>query len=460
VNVSIRTARRTLKPSVLGGVFFPGDHGYDEARRAWNLSVDQRPAVVAFPQSAEEVVYLVRFAAAQGLRVAPQATGHGAGPLEPLEGTLLLRTSRMRGVRIFPSGRRARAEAGARWQDVTGPAGAHGLAALAGTSPNVGVAGYTLGGGIGWLARRYGLAANSVTAVGLVTPDGRLVHAGPDREPDLFWAVRGGGGGVGVVTALEMALYSVRALYAGALFFPIRRSDEVLHAWRRWTDSVPDELTSSARLMRLPPLPALPEPLRGRALAAVEAAYVGDAATGADILAPLRALGPEMDTFAMIPAAALGQLHMDPAEPVPASGDGGLLADLPPDAINELVALAGPHVESPLLSVEVRHLGGALAREDPDAGAQGKLDAGYAWYAAGFTPTRDRNRAVRSHVQAIKAALGAWRGRYDYYNFVESPSGADQLLPASSYRRLREIKARYDPGQAIVSSHPVHSTRG
>jgi FAD/FMN-containing dehydrogenase len=372
---------------------------------------------------------------------------------------VLLKTSRMRGVRIFPSDRRARVEAGAQWQDVTGPAGGHGLAALAGSSPNVGVAGYTLGGGIGWRSPRYGLAANSVTSVELVTPDGQLVHAGPDRERDLFWAVRGGGGGVGVVTALELALYPVRALYAGALFFPIERSSDVLHEWRQWTDSVPDELTSIARVLRLPALPALPEPLRGRGFAAVEAAYVGDAARGAEILRPLRALRPELDTFAMIPAAALGQLHMDPPEPVPASGDGGLLTDLPSEAINEVVAVAGPNVESPLLSVEVRHLGGALGREHPGAGALSKLDAGYVWYAAGLTPTRERLRAVHAHVQAIKDALGAWRGRYDYYNFVESPSKADRLLPASSYLRLREIKARYDPGQVIVSTHPVQPTR-
>ena len=223
----------------------------------------------------------LRFARSHDLRIAPQGTGHGALPLGQLEGAMLLKTSRMRRVHISPALRSASAEAGAEWEDVVAPAGEHGLAALAGTSPNVGVTGYTLGGGMGWLARRYGLAANSVTAVELVTPDGRHLRADADDEPDLFWAVRGGGGSVGVVTALEMELYPVAELYAGALFFPIERSSEVLRAWREWTDTVPDEVTSMGRLLRLPPLPEVPEPPARRAFASVEAAYLGDAAAGA-----------------------------------------------------------------------------------------------------------------------------------------------------------------------------------
>jgi FAD binding domain-containing protein len=302
----------TLRAAVTGDVFILGEAGYDQARQAWNLATDERPAVVVMAESAADVMQAVRFARTHGMRIAPQGTGHGAEPLEPLQGAMLLRTARMRSVRIDPAARTARADAGAVWQDVTVPAGEHGLAALAGTSPNVGVTGYTLGGGIGWLARRYGLAANSVTAAEIVTPGGRLVRTDAGHEPDLFWAVRGGGGSVGVVTALEMRLYPVRELYAGALFFPIGRAGQVLRAWRTWTGTVPDEVTSVGRILRLPPLPEVPEPLRGRAFALVEAAFMGDAGTGSELLGSLRRLGPELDTFAMIPAPALQQLHMDP----------------------------------------------------------------------------------------------------------------------------------------------------
>jgi hypothetical protein len=397
----------------------------------------------------------MRFARSEEMRVAPQSTGHGALPLESLDGAMLLSTSRMRRVDIYPATRTVRAEAGSQWEDVTAPAGEYGLAALAGTSSNVGVTGYTLGGGMGWLARRYGLAANSVTAVEVVTPDGRLVRADADHEPDLFWAVRGGGGSVGVVSALEMTLYPVPELYAGALFFPIERAFEVLHTWRQWTDTVPDELTSLGRILRLPPVPEVPEVLRGRAFVLVEAAYLGDAQAGADLVRPLRQLGPELDTFATIPAPALAQLNMDPEQPVPGVGDGAFLADFPAGAIDTLVALAGADAETPVASIEIRHLGGALSREAVGGGAQPKVDAGYAMFAVGFAPTPEQANVVRASVRALKDALTTWHAGYDYYNFVETPADAEVVLPPGSHERLQRIKATYDPDQTIISAHPV-----
>ena len=445
----------TLRTAIAGEVFAPADHGYDEARRAWNLTTDERPAVVVMAESASDVVAAVRFARSRGMRIAPQGTGHGSEPLEPLEDAMLLRTVRMRGVRIEPAARTARAEAGALWQDVTVPAGEHGLAALAGTSPNVGVTGYTLGGGMGWLARRYGLAANSVTAAEIVTPDGRLRRADADHEPDLFWAVRGAGGSVGVVTALEMRLYPVRELYAGAMFFPVQRAADVLNAWRAWTAAVPDEVTSLGRILRFPPLPDVPEPLRGRAFAVVEAAYLGEAGAGAELIQPLRLLGPDLDTFAMIPAPALQQLNMDPDQPIPNQGDGAFLADLPAAAIDALVAVAGPDADTSLAAIEIRHLGGALARPAPGGGAQAKIDAQYVMFAGGLTPTPELAAAVRGQVQAVKDALVAWHAAYDYYNFEETPASAAAVLPPASYHRLQKIKSTYDPDQAIISAHPV-----
>jgi FAD/FMN-containing dehydrogenase len=447
-----------LRASFAGRVFVPGQAGYEPARQAWNLAVDQRPSLVVIAESAADVVKAVGYARAHGMRIAPQGTGHGAAPLEPLDGAMLLRTTRMRLVEIDPATRTARAEAGSLWQDVIVPAAEHGLAGLAGSSPDVGVTGYTLGGGIGWLARRYGLAANSVTAAELVTPGGELVRADADHEPDLFWAVRGGGG-VGVVTALEMRLYPVRELYAGDLFFPVQRAAEVLHAWREWTATVPDDVTSICHILRLPPLPELPEPLRGRAFAIIEAAYLGDADTGAELIRPLRRIGPQRDTFAVIPASALGRLNMDPRQPVAGEGDGAFLADFPAAAIDAVDELAGPDAETPPDSVEVRHLGGALARPVPGGGAQPSIDASYLLYAVGATHKPDLASAVRARVQAVKAALAPWHASYDYYNFEETPAAAAAVLPPASVRRLQEIKAAYDPDLVVISAHPAWPSR-
>src|SRR5215475_808908 len=414
LNTAAHRSAETLRAAIAGEVFVPGEAGYDQARQAWNLAVDQRPSVVVAAESPADVAHAVRFAGAHGMRIAPQGTGHGAEPLESLQGAMLLRTARMRSVRVDPAARSARAEAGAVWQDVTVPAGQHGLAALAGTSPNVGVTGYILGGG---------------------------------------------SGSVGVVTALEMRLYPVHELYAGVLFFPIGRSGEVLHTWRAWTGTVPDEVTSLGRILRLPPLPEVPEPLRGRAFALVEAAYLGDADTGAELIRPLRRLGPELDTFAMIRAPALAQLHMDPDQPVPGQGDGAFLADAPAATIDALIAVVGPGADTPLASVEIRHLGGALARPAP-GGAQPSIDAKFLMFAGGFGPTPELASAVRAHAQAVKDALAPWHASYDYYNFEKTPAAASAVLAPASYRRLQKIKASYDPGQVIISAHPVWPSRG
>jgi hypothetical protein len=205
----------------------------------------------------------------------------------------------------------------------------------------------------------------------------------------------------------------------------------------------------------MPPIDAVPKPLRGRAFALVEAAYIGGALSGASLIRPLRALRPDLDTFAVIQAPALQRLHMDPESPVPGVGDGAFLAALPANAIDTLVAMVGPGVETPLQSVEIRHLGGALAREAPGAGAQPKIEAQFVIFGGGITPSSDLVEAARTHARALKSALTPWRAGYDYYNFADTPVEAEIVLPFASYQRLREIKATYDPDQTIISTHPV-----
>jgi FAD/FMN-containing dehydrogenase len=248
-----------LDRELAGKIVRPGEEAFGAARSAWNLAVDQQPAAVVFPETAEDVRAAVRLAAARGLQIAAQGTGHLARPLGDLSGTILVKTERMRGIRIDPAARIARVEAGVVWLEVVEAAARHGLAGLAGSSPDVGMVGYTLGGGLSFLGRKYGLAASNVRAIELVTADGRLVRADREHEPDLFWALRGGGGSFGVVTAIEFGLFPVSQMYAGHLWYPIERGPEVLHAWAELTHGeVPDELTTVGRFLQFPPSPISP----------------------------------------------------------------------------------------------------------------------------------------------------------------------------------------------------------
>jgi FAD/FMN-containing dehydrogenase len=441
-------------------VVLPHDPRWNEARVAWNLAVDQQPAAVALPESAADVMAVVRWARSRGLRVAPQGTGHSAAAMGSLAHTVLVKTERMRGVEIDAERRIARVEAGVLWGEVSEAAAEHGLAALAGSSPDVGVVGYSLGGGISWLARRYGLAANSVTAVELVNADGELVRADADNESELFWALRGGGGSFGVVTALEFQLYPIAEVYAGVLFFPIARGKEVLHAWRNWLEDVPDEVTSVGRFLQFPPIPEIPEPLRGGSFVVVEATSLLDEAATDELLRPLRELGPAMDTFATIPIERLSSLHMDPEHPVPGAADGMLLRDFPEEAIDAIVAAAGAGSGSPLLSVEVRHLGGALGRMQPGHGALATIEAGFAMFAVGMAMTPELGAAVRAHIEIVQAALASWDAGRDYLNFTERRERGERLFGGTTYRRLQSVKGKVDPEDVFRSNHPVRPPGG
>ena len=449
------TTHRAGRPALDGDFVLPGDAAFDEARTAWNLAVDQHPAAVALPESAADVAAVVRFARDNGLRVAPQGTGHSAAPMASLEGAILLKTSRMRGVSIDAANRCARVDAGALWMEATGPAHEHGLLALGGSSPDVGVVGYSLGGGLSWLARKHGLAANHVLAAEVVTADGELRRVDAENDADLFWALRGGGGSFAAVTALEFRLFDTAEIYAGAMLWPAERAPEVMHAWREWTQVVPEDVTTSARILQFPPLPDVPEPMRGRAFVVVDGAIDREPHQARGLVTPLRALGPQIDTFATIPAPALQRIHMDPEEPVPACADHTMLRALPVAALDALLELADPATGSPLLMVELRHLGGAVGRAPQDAGALGSLDGDYAFLALGIPMDPDVTAAIEAHLALTRAALAPYESGSAYLNFAERPLDTATLYDAGAYRRLREIKAAYDPGDLFRSNHPI-----
>ena len=445
-----------LSAGLTGEVVLPGQPGFDDARQAFNLAADQEPAAVVFAGSARDVAAAVTFAADHGLRIAAQGTGHNAMPLGPLTDTILLKTHRMNRVDIDPLAQTARVEAGTVWSDVVQAAAKHGLAPLPGSSGNVGVAGYTLGGGVSFLGRKYGLSASNVRAIELVTADGQLRRADREHEPDLFWALRGGGGSFGIVTALELRLFPVTQLYAGILWYPIERGPDVLHAWRDLTrGAVPDELTTLGRFLRLPPVPELPAEIRGKSFALIEAFHLGDQAQADELLAPLRALRPVNDTIATITVPELLHVHMDPEQPAASLGDGLMLSRLPDQAIDALVNTAGTNATFPLASVEVRHLGGELGRDRRDNGALASLQAPYLLYAAGITPTPNLEAPARAQVGAVEDALAPWMAPHMYLNFSETSRPRATLWTEPAYHRLRQIKARVDPDDVIRSNHPV-----
>jgi FAD/FMN-containing dehydrogenase len=446
--------RRLMGGTVIG----PGDPGWDAGRQAFNLRVDQRPAMIAEPGGLEEVAVVIDFARQAGLRVAPQRTGHNADPLGPLGKTILLKTTRLDRVQIDPVSRCARVGAGARWEDVVPAASAQGLAALHGSTPDVSVAGYTLGGGMGWYARKHGLAANSVIAIEVVTADGAARRVSADSEPDLFWALRGGGGNFGVVTAMEFRLYPVEEVYAGALFFPFERGEEVLKAWLAWTAVVPDEVTSVGRLLQFPPLEEIPEPVRGKSFALVEAVYLGAEERGAELLEPLRRLGPALDSFAMVPPAGIAELHMDARDPMPYASGHSLLGDLPESAIEDLVLSAGHGSGSTLASVELRHTGGALSRSGADHGAVATLPGSFASFAVGLAADEATTAKTESDLARVAAAIRPHEaGRY--LNFVERQADAESFFEPAVAERLRAVKDAYDPNRLFQANHEIGAGR-
>ena len=446
----------SLGEAIEGTLTLPGDDGWDLARQAWNLSADQHPAAVATAAGVDDVRAVIEFARGRGLRVAPQGTGHGATTLADLSGSILLKTTRMIGVEVDPDARRARALAGAISEDVMNAGAEHGLAGLCGSSPDVGIVGYSLGGGIGWLGRRHGLQVNSVSAVELVDARGELVRADAESEPDLFWALRGGGGGdFGVVTAIEFELVPLTVIYGGALAWPWERSEEVLKRWAQWAPQAPEEITTSARILQFPPIPEIPEELRGRQLVMIDGAHCGAEPDAEEALAPLRELGPEIDTWDTIPAGGLVRVHGDPEQPVPGVSDHRMMAEVPEEAIEALVEVAGPGSGSPLLFVELRQLGGAFARAPQGGGATAAIEDPFAFFALAMAMTPEMGKAGEAAAVKSCEALEPWASERRYLNFNERAGDTAVGFGEEGYGRLRQVKAKVDPDGLFQSNHEI-----
>src|SRR3954470_23118859 len=415
---NVAAAARLLRRTLHGPLHRPGDAAYDALRRPHSPALDPRPALVVEAYGTADVRAAVVAAREYGLPFAVQATGHGTHI--PCDGGVLVRTGAMATVLVDPDRRTAHVGAGARWADVLAAAAPFGLAPLSGSDPSVGVAGYTLGGGLGWLARRRGLAADSLRRAQVVTADGGLVTASATEHPDLFWALRGGGGGFGVITALEIDLHPVDRVYAGTAYFAIERAGHVLARYRDWIAAAPDPLSTAVLLTRLD----------GERALALRVMHAGEPAEAERLLAPLRAAaGPALrddlrvTRFADAAMGGTAPRHLD------------LFETLPDGAIDVLLAAGEP------ATVELRHWGGAIASE-PSPG-----------------PAGHRATALSAIVDApgpeLAAALAPYATGGSFLNFLADPARTDSAFTAPNLRRLREVKRAYDPDALFSVGHAV-----
>ena len=442
-----------LKDSLHATVVLPGDPEWDQARRAWQLLADQRPAAVVLARTVDDVSATVIATRELGLRVAPQSTGHGAGALTSLEDTVLLRTSDVDRVSIDPQTRTAHVQAGAVWGQVAEAAAEHGLAAVTGMSPSVGVVGFLLGGGLGWLGRSHGLGIESLLSVDGVDAVGRVVHADAQTNADLFWAIRHGHAPV-IVTSVELRLHDLAQVYAGALLWPVEQADTVVRAWHQWIADVPDSVTSLVRILRFPPLPVVPEPLRGRSFVGVEVAIQQDAVRAAALVHPLRDLNPEIDMVDAKSPALLGGVHNDPVDPSAALGESVVLGELTIAAIEAFLAAALHPSAEPLLSVELRHLGGALSPEPVDGQPRRGIDGQGIVFGVGIVPVPEAAASVSEAGHAVVEALAPHASGWTYKNFQERPVPAGTLY-RDALEHLHGIDADWDPDGLVHSGHAL-----
>jgi FAD/FMN-containing dehydrogenase len=440
----------TLRAGLRGTAHAPGEEGYDDASRAWNLAAHQAPALVVVAGGAADVMAAVRFARDAGIGVGVMATGHGVGA--PCDGGVLINTSKMKGVRVDPASGTARVEAGALWADVVQEAQPHGLGGLMGSTSHVGVVGYTMGGGFGWLGRKYGFNAASVREADVVTAAGELVRLSAEDNPDLFWGLGGGGGNFGIVTSLKFDLYPVGTLYGGDIFYPMEKAAEVLDAYARWSADLPDEWSTGVAFLNIPPLPALPELLRGRSVIALRGCYCGESpGDGEEMLRPVREeLGePIMDTFGPMPFAAMDSISMDPVDPMGARQHSEMLRELSPEAIETLVEVAGAGSDSPLILLELRQLGGALTRTADRLSTMGKGDSKFIMNGIGPAFTPEMAEGVMAYLARVAEAMRPFQTGDTYVNFMELGGASAQRVKAAyapeDYERLVALKDRYDP---------------
>lgn len=429
-----------------GRVWRPGDASYEQETAGFNAAVRHRADLVAGVSSAAEIAEVVRLAGRRGVRVAVQATGHSA---PPADGGILITTTRMQGVEIDSVARTATVEAGVRWGAVLEAAAPHGLTAVTGSAPSVGVVGMLLGGGIGPLARTLGIASDRVRSFRIVTADGVVRDVDATTDPELFWALRGGKRGFGIVTAVTVELLELSEIVGGALWFAAGDARRVLTAWTAAVPSLPDSVTTSIAMLRLPPLPELPEPLRGQFAVAVRIGAPFDGAAALAFADELRAVAPRLiDAVGTLPAHAVGAIHSDPAEPMPTYEAGALLSGFDESAAQVLLDAAGPERDVPLAVIEIRQFGGAMQRALEGGDAVGGRDAAFSVLAIGAPVAELIDTVIPQVAHGVLQALGPWATGRTQANFqgTAGPEWRESLAwPDDTYERIVRMRQRIDP---------------
>lgn len=458
--LSSHTEKTELQLLVRGLVYAPGDAHYDHEVAAFNLATRHTPDLVLTAVNADDVVAAVRWAAAREMSISVQSTGHGAA--NAITEGLLISTRLMLELSIDPEEQTARVGAGVRWRDVLKAAAPYGLMGLHGSTTDVGVVGYTLGGGIPLLGRKYGFASDHVLAFDLVTPDGVLRRVDARSDPRLFALLRGGKGNFGIVTAMEFSLFPAGELFAGGIFYEGGHARAVLAAFRNWSGRLPSEASASLAFLRLPDMEEVPGFLRGKFVMHLRFAWQGSASEGVKLVAPMRAAAPVLvDGVGPLPYLRVDEIHADPERPVPVHEGGVLLKELDDGLEEALLRLAGPDSTAPLLVAEVRLMGGALAvplrGADPDGDCVGGRDAALSFFAVGIMAPQIAH-LVPAAVAAARLALvpyGTGGTAVNLHGYLTSPELAATAWPEAARGRLSEAKAELDPKNLFRHGHAI-----
>jgi FAD/FMN-containing dehydrogenase len=438
---------RELREALRGELVLPGDAEYDEARSVWNGMIDRRPALIARCTGTSDVIAAIGFARSEGLDAAVRGGSHNVAGNATCDGGLVIDLSPMKGVRVDSEARTVRAQGGLTWGELDAETQAFGLATTGGLVTTTGVAGFTLGGGIGWMMRKYGLACDNLISADLVTADGQIVHASESENTELLWGLRGGGGNFGVVTEFEFRLYPISQVYGGLIAWPADKGPEILKFWREWSLTAPDEVCTMAAFLYAPPEPFVPPEVVGHPIFGIACCHLDPEGSAEDDLRPLRELHPAVDVLGPMPYTAI-QGMFDAGTPRGSRNywRSGYLQELTDEAIDTIYA-AVPGIPHPMGQLHIHQMGGAMGRVPQGATAFGSRDVPFLMnYIALWLDEGEDEKNIAWCKDASDAMTRFGTG-HRYVNFLadEGEAGVESAYEAETLTRLQGLKAKYDP---------------